>query len=399
VPKLYLIDHLLADESGHNAGQFRCLFEAALARGIEVIAVIPRSSSMIPDLGTRALPVLHSPDRTSFEACPFIAIGADNELTRQSLACLEGVSPDDYVFDLSLFHRHMYGFMSWVDSLGPRAPHVGGLLFTQECRVASTGETHVRNTGFYRDFLRWAAGRSAGVWYAFSAPDARALLGQVEPPASSIDLQGFPFMLPSLRGASAPTDTPGCVVFAYLGLTYGPGKGLRQFLSAARILLNESLDYRFVVQLATGTSRFDSGFVREEFPDVCSDPRVAILDGPLAPETFYSQMSCCDVVVLPYGPAYDTQNSGLFHEALALGKCVVLPAHSLANQLALGAGLILPTFKNWTGLAIADACKLAATWNTEKILELSRVINAGMGPDAILTRLLGQHQELEPART
>jgi len=78
-------------------------------------------------------------------------------------------------------------------------------------------------------------------------------------------------------------------------------------------------------------------------------PYVTLLPGPLDRDAYYRMLGESDIVFMPYDPRrYRRMTSGVFAEALALGKPVVVPAGTWMSQMleaGYGAGVIFDRFE------------------------------------------------------
>jgi glycosyltransferase involved in cell wall biosynthesis len=123
-----------------------------------------------------------------------------------------------------------------------------------------------------------------------------------------------------------------------------------------------------------------------ELPGVELDVRA------LEPAAYFARLARAAIVLMPYDPrAYRSRTSGLFVEALALGKPVVVPANTwMAEHLEAGHGAGV-TFAAWDAASIATALSDAL----ERLPALSARARAGaaawramQGADAFVERLL-----------
>ncbi|MCW8970054.1 MAG: glycosyltransferase [Rhodospirillales bacterium] len=71
-------------------------------------------------------------------------------------------------------------------------------------------------------------------------------------------------------------------------------------------------------------------------------PQIDLHEGPLTTDAYYDRLGRADLVLLPYTGAYKFASSGLFVEAIAAGKPVVLPADSYLEREAgrMGGGAV-----------------------------------------------------------
>ncbi|PWC88115.1 hypothetical protein TSH100_08555 [Azospirillum sp. TSH100] len=132
------------------------------------------------------------------------------------------------------------------------------------------------------------------------------------------------------------------------------------FLSALRTLLAANPEVTATLQVNTSGATYDAEALLAAHADVLGSDRVSCLEGDLETDIYMRELAACDVIILPYGPAYDRQESGILHEAAAWGCAVVLPESSLANARLKAADIVtMPTFDRWTPASVAAACQRA----------------------------------------
>jgi len=86
---------------------------------------------------------------------------------------------------------------------------------------------------------------------------------------------------------------------------------------------------------------------------------VTLIEGALSEEDYYGALDAADVVLLPYSPLYARQGSGVFYEALVLGKALVLPRDGFMRKDLEEAGGIGHFFDRWDAASIASALDAA----------------------------------------
>jgi glycosyltransferase involved in cell wall biosynthesis len=313
-------------------------------------------SSLIAELAGR-LTIDHC--RATVFSEPALDIGAANyklyldliEIARNSF------QGDDIIYVSMIHHRNMFGLMKLLDDLqlAGRMPFLSATIWTQEC-FDSAGRIHQRNSQFYRAFFSWLAANRSKTHGMFAFSDAHLdhinTLGAIE---AGVEAQGHIMATMPVDLTSQPPQ-PGLWRFGYFGNASTEHKGLAKLLEAARLMLAQRSDVRFVIQIYLAEANYDHDGLRRMYEDVLTDPRVTLLDGNLTATQYFEKLARCDVVVLPYGPAYDQVESGILHEATHLGKPVVLPETSLANGRLRRASVQMATFTEWTGQAIAECC-------------------------------------------
>lgn len=389
-----LVLHLLApnilSRSGHNYHQLRELRDAAVRRGAGCRIHLPREvcdDGLVTELGAERsidhVSVRHFPD-------PVAEIGSANYRFYEHVQALGPFGSADLVFLLTAHHRNVYGFMKAMDERAA-AGHAGGfaaLLWSQECYAGPDGEIHRRNSEIFRRFVVWCQERPAlcrGL-FAFSSAHVAHLEGL---PGARLRIPPFPFIVPTLA-ALPRTQDAGTARLGYFGLSWWDQKGLGVFLSALRRLLAANSGVTATVQVDVTGAVYDAESMLAAHADVLEHRRVRRLHGGLESDRYARELAACDVLVLPYGPAYDRQESGILHEAAALGRAVVVPRSSLANARLRDHGVAMPTFSAWTPEEVADACCRALTDHAAlgtRMAEAADRLNREFTADNLLDRL------------
>ena len=358
---LHLLVPNIESRSGHNYHQILELRRAAAARGLTCCTHVPRQVS---DIGLLAeLGAERSLDHVRVQEFPdpVAEIGAANFRFYQDVDRLPPLRSGDLVFLLAAHHRNLYGFMKALDRRLADGEEVAfaALLWSQECYASADGEVHRRNSGIFQRFLIWCQNRPAAcrALFAFSSAHLQHLRGL---PGVTAELAAFPFIVPRIAASALPGRPPEVCRFGYFGLSWWDQKGLGVFLSALRTLLAADPKAVATLQIDTSGATYDAEGLLAAHADVLESDRVRCLRGNLETGAYMRELAACDVVVLPYGPAYDRQESGILHEAAAWGCAVVLPEASLSNARLKAIGIGMPSFNRWTPDAVAAACRHAA---------------------------------------
>jgi glycosyltransferase involved in cell wall biosynthesis len=106
-------------------------------------------------------------------------------------------------------------------------------------------------------------------------------------------------------------------------------KGYHLLPIILQLALQKSDDVLFLIKTTTTVG---GNSVRRDLIDAATtalatmQPRVAFVDCPVDEETYSALMDLCDAIFLPYSPEiYHSGTSGVFCEAVALAKPVILP--------------------------------------------------------------------------
>lgn len=358
---LHLLVPNIESRGGHNYHQILELRRAAATRGLICRAHVPRQvvdTSLLAELAAE-----QSLDHVRVQefADPVAEIGAANYRFYQDVDRLPPLRPGDLLFLLAAHHRNVYGFMKAIDRrlADGEAVSFAALLWSQECYASADGEIHRRNSDIFGRFLIWCQERPmiCRALFAFSAAHLDHLHGL---PGVRTELRPFPFIVPRIPAATLPTRSPNTCRFGYFGLSWWDQKGLGIFLSALRMVLASNPEAMATLQINTSGATYDANSLLAAHADVLGSDRVRCLKGDLETDIYMRELAACDVIVLPYGPAYDRQESGILHESAAWGCALVLPESSLANARLKTANVVtMPTFDSWTPEAIAAACQRA----------------------------------------
>lgn len=165
-------------------------------------------------------------------------------------------------------------------------------------------------------------------------------------------------------------------------------KGSDLAAGVIRKVLKRRPDCRFLLQ--ANPDRWENRWTDEIGP--VGMKQVIIHKGEMSQEEYQAAMGRADIVLLPYLPAgYALQTSGVFSEAMALGKVCIIPEGTWMADMAWRHGGGAATFPSHDAEAIAAAC-LQALENLpqlrEKALQVSSSWRDGMGMKAYLQRIL-----------
>jgi glycosyltransferase involved in cell wall biosynthesis len=114
---------------------------------------------------------------------------------------------------------------------------------------------------------------------------------------------------------------------------------------------------RFLVQVQSrpAARAEDLGFVLDRL-GAMPKADVSLVEGSLSTAQYFSLMAEADVVLLPYSPAfYGHCSSGVFAEAAAAGKVIVVPAGTVGARLGEEYGLGVVVAAGWNPKSLANA--------------------------------------------
>lgn len=247
---------------------------------------------------------------------------------------------------------------------------------------------------YYAEFLALVAGQDGArlkIWAEHA--DAAAALGGLA--AGQVPIEPLPFMFPAaLDQIAHRPPSSGPVVVCHQGHSrYERGSHLLEPI-AARVLKQRGEGVAFSFQINPEQASWPAEALvelRRSVDAMHGDSRIDLHVGELSSEDYYERLGRSRLVLLPYTGTYLRTSSGLFAEALAARRPMVLPADSYIAREAerVGAGFV--TFSQWNPVAIADATVAAI----DDIVRLearaataARHVHDDDGIEAFLGRLL-----------
>lgn len=204
---------------------------------------------------------------------------------------------------------------------------------------------------------------------------------------ADFDIRLFPYVASSLALTHAQPRTSELTETSEIRLGFLGGTRLERgadlippMIRATREKFGGAVGW--VVQLdVDALKRHTKGSVDADLAAIAADEGVELIDGRVSVEDYFGMLDRTDIVVLPYRPRYEVTGSGVFIEALTLGKVQVLPERGWMAQYARRLGCDPVTFRHAdfeSVLAAVNetierypelrrkALKAAETWNSEK---------------------------------
>ncbi len=359
--QLHILDPQLVDYRGHYFNYCAQAVREVRRRGVPV-SIYARKTCQVACEGLRPEPI--------FSHDIFAEVGRDPEVwalenfhaVNQAFAAdlsripVDRLSAEDLLFFPTLQQNQLYAIALWLGRIpAARRPAVAVLL-----RYLTPAMEYIKNRA-NRDLIahlyRYAAlSLVAAQPRTLFCTDTRemadafhAMLGQpvLELPVAMEPLETPPE--PSVAG-NRPT-------VVYLGHV-SPLKGFHLLPEIIAHCSRRSPRPRFIVQVQ---SRADAIFAPVcQWLDGQPPADVRVVEGALSPEHYHRLLAEADIVLLPYSPSYYGHcSSGVFAEAAALGKVVVVPANTVAARQGREFGLGVSTAETWTGAALAGALERA----------------------------------------
>ena len=360
--RIFVLDPGLTGMTGHHFNVAKGFQREAARRGIDIRFYVNRAAEAAVLSELNARPVFQfgpyqvvSGDPLSGPIEDVIGVGLSFAESCKSLN-EDGVRADDLVAVPTATQNEVHGCALWLHSM------------TKEARpflaAAFSFENYMR-TPDYRDFdMRIAPTyRFAAKKLAFVMPQDRlVVLGQSAVIASRLtELMCMPVHecpMPHDYASLAPRaraetfDDQDRTVVSVVG-TSRPDKGFHLLPEIVARCAGRGGAHEFMIQVAPESALGLWGDWADEMR-ARSDVRLHI--GAMDEAAYLDQIVRSDIVLLPYDPhRFAGQTSGIFAEAVALGRVVVVPSGTwMAQHLQRGAGAGV-VFRDQAGVSIADA--------------------------------------------
>ena len=224
-----------------------------------------------------------------------------------------------------------------------------------------------------------------------------------------LDIRLFPYIASSLALQHISPETPPTSDRVTLGFVGGTRieRGahlLPGLVRATTADLGSKISWSIQLDLAK-LRRMTKNTIEDDIDFLEHCPDVFLANGKLPVEKYFALLSQIDIVILPYQPRYENSGSGVFFEALTLGKVQILPERGWMASYARKYGGDPVVFHEATPIQILAAIREAVTrypdlrkkalraaniWNTEESsavrLEtwLHKHIRGATPPDVVL---------------
>lgn len=270
--------------------------------------------------------------------------------------CGIDISRDDVVLIPGALHGETLGLARWLQGLDPARRPRSVLNYISDWFINHTDGKYGVRARCYRYAARklWGAGERERALLTTNSPGmVRHLSHLLDAPTA---LYPLPMWYPPPQAAAQPREPGLSVAIIGEGRTEKGSALIPEILHAA-LALAPSLSFR--VQLATEFRGMDRKDWLARLP---VSPRIRVHGGALTRDDYFREIHRTDLLLLPYRPlAYALRTSGIFAEAAALARPMVVPAATwMAEQIDAGmaAGI---TFASHTPASIAAALAEAAS--------------------------------------
>ena len=396
--RLILVAHGLIDRTGHHYMEARAFKEEAARQGLECLLLAHRDISASIREELEALPLFpHTPYKILFRPRYLGPLRDFRLYSRQMGRALTGLPPgiissSDVLVSTLTKARDMQGLALWLTRI-PREqrPFVAINFMIDDIsrpgNQAKKWRTNLKSALLYRfafSRLRKVLGADRFLLSAGGTTFAQAMTRVLDHPVRTLPLPVQHELSCCNAKSSVPGKSPWIV---FLGHSQQrKGSDLIGFVVPK--VLERYPDCRFFLQ--ANPESWERRW-RDEIGPVAM-ARVQIHRGEMSQEEYQSAMSRADLVLLPYLPAgYALQTSGVFSEAMAMGKVSVIPDGTWMAAMARkhGGGAVM--FPRFEVAAIAEAsCRAlqALPGLTREMEGIRSAWRESMGMKAFLQRIL-----------
>ena len=355
--RLHILDPQLVDHSGHYLNYCALAVREMQRRGIPV-SVCARRDCRVTCEGVQPVPVFSHDIFKEVGRDPLVwpienfhvinqAFVAD--LNRIDTTMIEA---DDLLFFPTLNQNQLYGVALWLARIpAHRRPAVAVLLryLTHEMDYVKGRANHVMLAHFFRYAAQAVlSAQPRTVFCADTREMSEAFQGVFGCPVLEVPVaMDPPAEVPAQPAAGGRPNV------AYVG-HMSQLKGFHLLPEIIRGCLGFSPRPQFTVQIQNRSQRGFEPLV--QWFDRQPASEVRLVEGAQTPEAYYQMLAAADVVLLPYAPTfYGRCSSGVFAEAAALGKVIVVPEGTVAARQGREYDLGVVVASAWTGAAIAEA--------------------------------------------
>jgi glycosyltransferase involved in cell wall biosynthesis len=362
-----IIDPSLIDFSGHNVNFDWALVEALSDLGVETrIAANLRFQAPKHPIQSYATPWFTHSGYAVSEASE-----AELHFTfLRELKALEAAPDGQMVVFQGLPVRRLLTVLDWLSGRSWRSSFFLFFLMDAEYFDLRSG-TFNDCAGSYSAFFRRLAKSFSPRNYTIMVETAKLRDDFVLLGAEPLAVRDSPHVKPSgsLRTLMSCADrepNSSRLVVAYLGHSARRHKGLHLVPSSMRVAMTRRSGLcALLCQVDTGKSsayRDDRAAIVRELEDLGQTIEVRVVDGNVGERAYYCLLASADVLLLPYSSFYHRCGSGVFFEAFAAGKTLVIPDLGFMPETVEKYGGQASLFSEWSassiGSAVADALSM-----------------------------------------
>jgi glycosyltransferase involved in cell wall biosynthesis len=398
--RLLLIAHGLIDRTGHHYMEARAFKEGAASQGLECTILAHRDISTSLHDELEALPLFQNTPYKRFFRRRFFGLLRDfrlygRHMSRELMSLPPGmVTSSDVVVSTLTKARDMQALALWLARIPQEQRPFVAINFmiddiTRTGCKTSEWTFDFKSALFYRlafTRLRKALGVKRLLLTSGGAAFAQAMTRVLGHPVLN-------FPLPVQHGFSSCQTENACSgespLIVFLGHMQ-QRKGSDLIGAVIPKVLEQYPNCRFLLQ--ANPESWEQRW-RDELGPIAGE-RVHIHRGEMSQEEYQSTMNRADLVLLPYVPSgYVLQTSGIFSEAMAMGKVSVIPDGTWMADMAhqQGGGAVM--FPKFETEAIAKAvCSALQSLPklTREMESISSTWRESMGMEAFLRRILDE---------
>lgn len=386
--RLFVVDNNLTDKTGHFFALDRWLQEEANTRSIDALFFINRSApnEIAKTLSARSIFSCNSfsdfsGDKYCADVDNFLQVGPQFAKELQALN-KEKLSGSDIVFFPLVNQNDLLGCALWLNHMPRETRPYVCINFMLSNFVNPQNDSLTVAGLLYRSaakILLKAQGKEKLVYTAQSSRMAEFLSWLLSHPVTASPMLNAY----NLAGNADQPDavkkiTAGACRIAIIGCAKSE-KGFDLVPDLLRLLTAKIPNPNFFVQVTTEHKAWT-----KEIAGIQTMTNVELHHGALAERDYFEKLQNADIVLLPYRPLeYKYMTSGIFSEAVAMGKVIVAPDSSwmseqIKNRKGAGklfasfdaqsiADAVLAALKDYETLA-ADAGRYAESWKQEQNL-------------------------------
>jgi hypothetical protein len=353
---VYLIDPFLIDYSGHCFNYLAVVETVLKKRGISTVLVGNEiCSKELKDYGvmayfkSAALKNIKYKFKYDFLSALFrnpwrrkTTRAEINEFTVDidDVVKLAGVAPEDIIFINSLRPWQFLALTVWLSSVEPsRRPRVVAVLHFTSSLSNYSGKIFSQQ---YSEAFELAAPLIESRHLSVLA-DTKELISEFSGlGASRVELAPIPVFLPEVQAGQFdydlfPSQSHRPLTISFVGQTRND-KGFHLLpdicLGISDKIASGAVQFR--IQLSNSKFKRNDQVVIDKLRQY----RAVIIDRPLNQHEYYDFLKSSDIILLPYtGAPYQSQSSGIFAEALALGKVMVVSERTWMSQQLSALGI------------------------------------------------------------
>ena len=374
--RLILFDAGLCSQRGHHFNTDLGIVTEAQARGFQTIVFglkncnDPEVVEKLHPVPLFRLDVYHSEKISEDEALNALA---SNEKYYEALRRISfrNIAPDDVLFFHTVHSPNLLGMVRWLEELAEVSRPKVIIEFLYADYLQEFGSSGYKTKIFSEALRRLAEISKLRIDVLAESFYMKERLDSLAEHRLPINIAPFPAGYKELLSEkNGPDRNQSCA--CRVGI-FGRGKDRKGTFLVPEIVTSisrvmEGVNFSVQVDL----NKADSQRLAEFRTVLEHNRKVDYFEGPISIAHYVEKLRSCDIILLPYSPAYSVQGSGLCAEAMAIGKVLVAPAYfSQRREIEhFKAGCVY--FDHWNATAITSAL-LHAVSNLEVLTTQARL--------------------------